>query len=118
MGRENKDMLGKKNAKFHLRAHFLTSCSSKMPSLFLVCFGTTVFVCLLFSTQFDFEAKATGKYKHTNKEKHAMWGLSPIKPLFGGCCCLFGIPGWFWQQSQCFRWWVDMKEDITPTQAS
>lgn len=55
-----------------------------MPSLFLVCFGTTVFVCLLFSAQFYFEAKATGKYKQTNKEIHAMWGLSPIKPLFWG----------------------------------
>lgn len=60
---------GQKNAKFHLRAHFLTSCSSKMPSLFLVCFGTTVFVCLLFSTQFDFEAKATGKYKQKKTKK-------------------------------------------------
>lgn len=39
-----------------------------MPSLFSVCFGTAVFLCLLFSTQNDFEAKAT-------KKKYRCWAL-------------------------------------------
>jgi len=35
-----------------------------MPSLFLVYFGTIIFLCLLFSTQYDFDAEATNKYQH------------------------------------------------------
>lgn len=61
-GERKQRHVGQNHTLFHFGVPVLTSCKSKMPSLFLVCFGTRIFLCLLFSTQVDFEARTTKKY--------------------------------------------------------
>lgn len=79
-----------------------------MPSLFLVCFGTRVFLCLLFSTQVDFEARTTKKYG----------------ALFLKGDCVFArqmlFPDWdswlVWWQPWHSWWWADLRKTLFPSQ--